>query len=575
MADCREQAVSEDYFDYIFNRYFAEDGDLCRIVAGYGLGMEMRPRAENAPFESYFTLPKLYGLMDVQAADSIGALRVQRTEGLELYGEGCLVGFIDTGIEYDNPVFTDDGGQTRVVSIWDQTDQSGKPPEGLFYGTEYTREQILQGTAGGRDEIGHGTYLTSIVAGRADFAEEFTGIVPQAQIAMVKLKPAKQYLRNFFLVKEDAIAYQETDIMFGARYLLNVARRLQMPLVIVIGVGSNSGPHTGADALSQFLSRAAEEVGVAVVCAAGNEGDKRHHFFGTLTDRQDYTDVELRVGEGYDNATARPGEVVDMPEMNVPDTGFTLELWGSPPDIYTVSIISPEGEVVPRIFATTEESQTYDFIFNRTTIDVSYRLLEFLSGEQLIFMRFKNPTPGIWRLRVFGRNLLEGDFHIWLPINDFIDSETYFLEPDPDTTITAPGNAEALLTVSGYDSETGSFFIESGRGFAGNGEIKPDVAAPAVNVLGVQVSRLPEEVRYVRRSGTSIAAALAAGACVQLFEWGIVRGELPTMRTVEIKNLLIRGAARSTNQVYPNNEFGYGIINIYATFRALIFSGEN
>ena len=43
-------------------------------------------------------------------------------------------------------------------------------------------------------------------------------------------------------------------------------------------------------------------------------------------------------------------------------------------------------------------------------------------------------------------------------------------------------------------------------------------------------------------TGTSAAAAVTAGAAALMLEWGIVRGRRLTIGTLEIKQLMIRGA---------------------------------
>ena len=65
------------------------------------------------------------------------------------------------------------------------------------------------------------------------------------------------------------------------------------------------------------------------------------------------------------------------------------------------------------------------------------------------------------------------------------------------------------------------------------------------------------------------AAAIAAGAAALLLEWGVVRGNRPTMGTQEIKQLLIRGARRNPNELYPNRSWGYGALNLYNSFQLL------
>lgn len=42
---------------------------------------------------------------------------------------------------------------------------------------------------------------------------------------MVKLKPAKKYLRDFYLLPEQVEAYSETDMMMGVRFLQQYAIR--------------------------------------------------------------------------------------------------------------------------------------------------------------------------------------------------------------------------------------------------------------------------------------------------------------------------------------------------------------
>lgn len=36
-------------------------------------------------------------------------------------GSGVLLGFVDTGIDYQNMLFRNADGSTKIVSIWDQT----------------------------------------------------------------------------------------------------------------------------------------------------------------------------------------------------------------------------------------------------------------------------------------------------------------------------------------------------------------------------------------------------------------------------------------------------------------------
>ena len=96
-----------------------------------------------------------------------------------------------------------------------------------------------------RDENGHGTFMAGIAAGGEDPDNNFIGAAPESTIVAVKLKPAKRNLRDFYMISENATAFQENDIALGIRYLIQKRFELDMPMVILLGVGTNSGSHTG------------------------------------------------------------------------------------------------------------------------------------------------------------------------------------------------------------------------------------------------------------------------------------------------------------------------------------------
>lgn len=570
MPDCREIILSNDYADFIME-YNIVPGEileqyekLCIEYIGARYSSIYVERNKIPPLTigdyTYSAIPKLYGLMDTTAVEDTGALQLQNRPFLNLTGKGVIIGFIDTGINYKHRAFRDGSGKSRIVRIWDQTNQEGTPPAGFYFGTEFTKEDIdlalesdnPSDIVNSTDENGHGTFMAGVAAGTYDEQSDFTGAAPESYIAMVKLKPAKQYLRDFYFINEGAEAYQENDIMLAAYYLTNVAAELRMPLVIVIGLGTNSGEHAGLSPLSGLLNYMAASVGCGIVACAGNEGDKKHHFQGDITDLYETgaedapEEVQLRVAEG--------------------ESGFLMELWGRAPDIYAVSIISPSGETVPKIPARIGQSDVLTFLFEPTVIYIDYRIVEEQTGDELIVMRFKNPTPGIWGIRVFGSNIVNGLYNIWLPISQFVMEDTYFLRPDPDITLTAPGTAENVIAVSAYNDKTNSIYVDSSRGFTRLGAIKPDFAAPGVNVFG------PSNIQnnYTRKSGTSVSAALTGGVCAQFMQWGIVSGNEVNLKNNNIKTYLIRGARRDRNIVYPNREWGYGELDGYNAFEVLI-----
>ena len=154
-----------------------------------------------------------------------------------------------------------------------------------------------------------------------------------------------------------------------------------------------------------------------------------------------------------------------------------------------------------------------------------------------------------------------GNFHIWLPVDGFMAPDVTFLRPDPNTTITAPSAAEVSLTTSTFNAYNNSLFVNSSRGFTRTGLIKPDIAAPGVNVFGPAPGG-----RFTTMTGSSVAAAITAGACALVIEWGAKRNPPKIFNNAELKALFIRGARRTQVQLYPNREWGYGALDVYRIF---------
>ena len=66
--------------------------------------------------------------------------------------------------------------------------------------------------------------------------ENFTGAAPEATLIIIKVKPAKQYLRNFYLYPPDAEVFQENDVMMAIAYAISWAKKLEMPLSICLWI---------------------------------------------------------------------------------------------------------------------------------------------------------------------------------------------------------------------------------------------------------------------------------------------------------------------------------------------------
>lgn len=559
---CREQILSEDYRDFIGNHVrtpFFESmlqEDRCVQEAGFDYRCVYLPADLADPITlsrySYNSIPKCYAPLSMETLNQAGILPVQNYPTLQLKGQGVLIGFLDSGIDYTSELFRTLDGTTRIAAIWDQTVQTGTPPEGLAYGSEFTEEMINEALRSempleivpSTDETGHGTYAASLAAGSAEPGQQFLGAAPEAAIAVVKLKGAKQYLRDYYFIPEAAVCYQETDLMLGLRYLNDLGDSLGLPLVMCMTVGSSMGGHIGTLPLPFLIDGYSTRANRISVIGVGNEADKRHHYYNVIENEGDTKTVELRVGENV--------------------TGFSLELWTDIPNLLSISIISPSGENTSRVPFRVGASAELDFLFERTKVTVDYRLLVEKSNSELIFFRFNAPAPGIWKIVVEPLSVNDGQFHMWLPLTEFLSGEVYFLESDPYYTLTNPANTDSPVVVAYYDGSSGGVAQASGRGYTRTQRRRPDIAAPGINVRGA----LPGG-RFTERSGSCAAAVVTAGAVALMLEWLVYIEEVPGVDSYQVKSLLILGAVRPRSMEYPNREWGYGQLNLYNTFEAM------
>ena len=284
--------------------------------------------------------------------------------------------------------------------------------------------------------------------------------------------------------------------------------------------------------------------GVAITVSVGNEGISRRHVYSTIEPAGLPVAVELNVGEE--------------------EQGFTMEFWGDPPATYTLDIFSPGGERIPKILERLIGNQEISLFFEKTLIHIDYFMVESETGKQVILLRFKNPSPGLWRFQIYARGDLQGAFHIWLPSDGFISADTFFQNASSSTTLTSPGNSLVPISVTAYNTITNTIYPNSGRGFSTSNIINPDLAAPGVNLQCPDLNH-----GFTAITGTGAAAAHTAGIAAMLLEWSIINGNLPGIDTVGIKKFLIRGAARSSLYRYPERTWGYGMVDIYNSFDLL------
>ena len=545
--------ANDAFYDYVKNSTDVVVGQTLsgRYVLGY-VKAENFHRLEEALGAAFVSsIPVVLGLLDRPALDAAGVSQVHSQPYLNLKGRGVLLGFIDTGIDYTQDVFRYADGSSKIQYIYDQTAE-GDPPSGFLLGREYSKADIDAALSAPdpyalvpqRDDNGHGTFLASVAAGRE--TEDFSGTAPDAEIIAVKLKKARPFYREKYCIPSDQEhAYESSAVMLGVEYILRKARELGRPVSICIGLGANSGGHDGYSVFEEYLGAASIQKGVCICAAAGNEAEARHHTGGVLTPGEEPGHVDLKVGE---NA----GDVY-------------LAVWNTVADRISLSVRSPSGELVGRVPARpgTPLAADVKLVLEAARVQIEYHFPVEGSGGQLSIIRILGATPGVWTIQLHGDILLSGQYQVWLPMTGFVSPTVEFLAATPDYTITCPATAVGVICCGAYDSANKSLYAKSSRGPAWDGRILPDLTAPGVGVGGIYPYG-PGQM-----SGTSAAAAVLAGVSALLLQWGVRDGNDPAMSTYQIRAYLIRGCLRRSDMAYPNNQWGYGSVQLMQTFHLM------
>lgn len=463
---------------------------------------------------------------------------VQNVEGL--YGEGVIVGIIDSGIDYANSVFRNNDGTTRILELWDQSLATGNKPVGYDRGSVFTREDInraLKETneqeryriVPSRDLSGHGTHVAGIAAG--NFAMDKNnnlGVATKSELLVVKLAAPREgsFPRTIELL--EAIDFVAKRALFYG-----------MPLALNLSFGNTYGSHDGTSLVETFINYVSDMERISIAVGTGNEGAAAGHTGGYVIEEES-KNVELTVSE-YERT-------------------MSIQIWKSYADTFEIEVISPSGESTG-ILAEAKEATRYYLRGSNTMLLVYYGTPKPYSPYQEIYIDFIPDNsyiePGLWIIRITGVKTVTGRYDMWLPTAAALGTSTGFTRPTPEITLTIPSTADKVISVGAYDSATDRYAEFSGRGYTRQtNQIKPDIVAPGVDIRSAAVGG-----GLTALSGTSMATPFVTGSLALMMEWGIVKGNDRFLYGEKAKAYLIRGARKLPGiEVYPDPRVGYGAL---------------
>lgn len=439
-----------------------------------------------------------------------------------LFGEGVIVGIADSGIDFTHEAFRNQDGTTRILNLWDQTNDRVYNAEEI---NEALKSENPYESVNSVDYSGHGTHVAGIAAGNfAENKNDNLGIATKSSLVIVKMALAGE--RSF---------PRTTQLMEAVDYMIKVAESYKMPLAMNLSFGNSYGSHDGTSLLSTYLDSMADGRRVSICVGAGNEGDSAGHAGGYVFEP---TDVEVQVSR-FQKA-------------------FSIQLWKNFSDEFRVQIIAPSGFIID---VTEIYNRAHKYETDETNVYVFYGTPKPYTQYQEIYFELipvsNYVKSGIWTIRLTPENIVTGRYDMWLPEGGIINDNTSFLRPDPDITLTVPSTSSKVISVGAYNSSNDVMASFSGRGFTREtNQVKPDIVAPGVNISsasntgGVSV-----------RTGTSMATPFVCGSAALMMEWGIVRGNDPFLYGQKLKSYLIKGSRKLPGFTrWPNEQAGWGAL---------------
>jgi subtilisin family serine protease len=377
----------------------------------------------------------------------------------------------------------------------------------------------------------HGTHVLSVAGGRRPAQGLWAGpvqpgVAPGAALAFVHLRP------RALISEGDAI-----DVFEGVCALFAFARQEDMPAVINLSIGANTGAHDGRGLMDRAFDALLQVPGRAITVAAGNARTTSQHWNGKVAPGQpatfgwrfaggDRTPNVLRVyapmqgrRPPLDIAIGRPG---GSPDSVLPPNALRRR------DVDR--LLDAKGEAI----IGTAVSTTHPFSTEEVLQHFEIRLAPAGSDEtwQVTLSLDPKATPA------------EIAFDAWIERDDLRRQDSSRFEPLSGASVTEGCTLGSLacaagpICVAAHDLPGGASAVFSSRGPTRAGAEKPDVAAPGVNIRaaagrGGQLdgSGMPFDVTWLM-NGTSAAAPHVAGVVALMLQ------ARPNLSTTRIRAIL-------------------------------------
>lgn len=462
-------------------------------------------------------------------------------------GKGVVIGIIDYGADFAHVDFIDKDGSTRLIAIWDQTDETDiNTPKPFNYGRVYHRDEINSALASDRPyhTLGyhpgksaakggsHGTHVMGIAAGNGRSGAK--GIAPEAEIIFVHLSSRD--------VTPTMNLGDSVSVLEAIHFIQKTAG--DQPLVINLSFGRHGGSHEGLSLIEMGMDNfLANRMNTAICQSTGNYFESKTHTSGIVPPGRKET-FKMQI----DKADITPNE---------------LEIWYSGKDIFDIILKQESSDAT---FSCPLGGKK-DILWNNSIIGRIYHRANEPNNQKnhINIFLYTHAPKGKWTVELMGVKVVDGRYHAWIERDSGCKTcQSKFEDQyaDPLTTTGTICNGFNTIVVGAINTKTMQLAPFSSSGPTVDGRQKPNVLAPGVGVVAARSSALDEVKggrRRIKMSGTSMATPHVTGAVALILE----TTPLP-LSSFDIRTLLLKNADPSFSE-NNHHRIGNGVLDISQT----------
>ena len=489
-------------------------------------------------------------------------------------GRGVVMGIQDIGFDLTHPTFlSTDGSSCRIRRFWDQLSRDTANST-LPVGRDYSLpEDTIHHSTDALTET-HGTHTAGIAAGsgfNGASLSHYRGMAPDADFCLVSNAVSSD---TIYIDKADYYKYTTATDALGFQYIYDYADSVGQPCVISFSEGYQ--PYLDEEDIlyKQFLESMLGP-GHIFVTSAGNESVKQNY----LPKQQG----RLAVGSFL--------PFIDNRAVFLMRTTGTVH--------FRLDIIDLQSGALAASRIIFPDSLTTDSLpigNDQLRWDVMKYASTAIDGDSICYAEL---TTYDGFAKHFGIALIledeDEEMEAWTRIASF-ENKLNWQDATTGRNILCPGSFGRAITVgstvhrTGFTNYEGQYRDYSNNGSGGRrsrysstgpsveGDIKPDVCAPGDNVISAyssfyiennpEANDIKSDVEHFTfdgrtyawnaNTGTSMASPVVGGAIALWLE------AKPDLTPEDVIDILAHTSRKPENTLtYPNNDYGYGEIDVY------------